>query len=332
MPRRKKHEEHVNAEAWAIPYGDLVTLLMALFVVLYATASVNEGKYRVVADSLTRAFKGTPRSIQPIQFGKVQQGGVQKSSKPTILHTAVMDAGVKAAIRQNNNAELGPVAVKSKLAQMHDRPVEEPRNEKLKLQKMADDVERALKDYIDRRLIVVRRTDFWLEVEISTDILFSSGSANIAGPARPILSSVAQILAPFPNAIRIEGHTDNVPIATAVFPSNWELSAARAASVVHLFDGAGVDPRRMSVLGYGEYRPRFDNSLAEGRDANRRVIVVVMAMPAAEAEQAPQTYGSSQELAQVSTSTEASELPAAQSLQDTESEPAAGAASLAAAP
>lgn len=279
MARRKKHEEHVNAEAWAIPYGDLVTLLMALFVVLYATASINEGKYRVVAESLSRAFKGAPRSDKPIQIGKPAKAGILGADSQAMIDTRVGKTG--AADAQQTPKDSTRAGDKADGSRLKDRFADAAgAEEQLKLQKMADDVERALKDYIDSRLIVVRRTDFWIEVEISTDILFGSGSASIAGAARPILSSVAEILAPFPNAIRIEGHTDNIPISTAVFPSNWELSAARAASVVHLFQNAGVSPRRMSVLGYGEHRPRFDNSVREGRDANRRVVVVVMAMPA----------------------------------------------------
>lgn len=279
MARRKKHEEHVNAEAWAIPYGDLVTLLMALFVVLYATASINEGKYRVVSESLSRAFKGSPRSDKPIPVGQPSKAGILGAENQAMIDTRVGKTGAADA-RQTpkDSTRAGNKADGSRLKDRFEDAT--GKEEQVKLEKMADDVERALKDYIDSRLIMVRRTDFWIEVEISTDILFGSGSAGIATAARPILRSVAEILAPFPNAIRIEGHTDNIPISTAVFPSNWELSAARAASVVHLFQKVGVPPRRMSVLGYGEHRPRFDNSIPEGRDANRRVVVVVMAMPA----------------------------------------------------
>ena len=93
MARRKKHEEHVNAEAWAIPYGDLVTLLMALFVVLYATASINEGKYRVVAESLSRAFKGAPRSDKPIQIGKPAKAGILGADSQAMIDTRVGKTG-----------------------------------------------------------------------------------------------------------------------------------------------------------------------------------------------------------------------------------------------
>jgi chemotaxis protein MotB len=127
--------------------------------------------------------------------------------------------------------------------------------------------------------VVVRKTELKLEIEIRTDILFASGSAQIDDRAQTVLAQLANILQPFPNALLIEGHTDNVPIHTAAFTSNWELSAARAASVVHLFMEQGVDPKRMSVEGFGEFRPSADNNTAEGRNHNRRVVVVVMAEP-----------------------------------------------------
>lgn len=112
---------------------------------------------------------------------------------------------------------------------------------------------------------------------MNTDILFSSGSATVASGSRPALLKLAEIIKPFKQPLRIEGHTDNVPISTATFPSNWELSSARAASVVHLFMNQGVDAARMTVAGMGEFRPIADNASAEGRNHNRRVVVVVLA-------------------------------------------------------
>ncbi len=134
-----------------------------------------------------------------------------------------------------------------------------------------------MSDLIDRELITVRRHGSWVEVEIRTDILFPSGVATLAPEAVQVLQQLAETLRPFPNSIRVEGHTDNRPISTAAFPSNWELSAARAASVVHLFTRAGMDPARLAVIGLGENRPAQANSSAEGRNANRRVLLVILA-------------------------------------------------------
>src|SRR5690606_7234999 len=117
----------------------------------------------------------------------------------------------------------------------------------------------------------------WVEVEINTSILFPSGSARLSAEAIPILERLAEILRPFPNPIHVEGFTDNVPINTPAVPSHWELSAARAASVVHLCTKANIDPQRMAAIGFGEYRPVADNSTEEGRSKNRRVVIVVLA-------------------------------------------------------
>lgn len=270
MARKHKHEDHVNHEAWAIPYGDLVTLLLAFFVVMYAVSSVNEGKYRVVADSLSQAFGGPPKSLKPVQFGdKPEKGVVSDAMFNTVslrgfedeqrqLHQPSRDGQYGGSNPQRLQGEAQAQAAAT-------------------LKRMSEAIEQAMQGLIEQQMITVRRTEQWLEIEIRTDILFGSGVARISPHAEPVLRRLADILKPFDNGIRIEGHTDNVPIATAAFPSNWELSAARAASVVHLFMESGVEPTRMTVAGMGEYRPAAENRDSDGRNRNRRVVVVVMA-------------------------------------------------------
>lgn len=278
MARKKKHEEHLNAEAWAIPYGDLITLLLAFFVVMYAVSSVNEGKYRVLADSLSRAFNGAPRSLDPIKVGQRSSNAPEKAAKPSIIRTGVMDSGAQTTPRTRNAAlpDAPRISALEAMPNQSSAP-SQTQLEQARLDSIAEQVRQALSEMIDMDLIMVRRHAFWLEVEIQTDILFGSGSARIAGPAQEILAHLAQLLQPFDNPLRIEGHTDNQPISTAAFPSNWELSAARAASVVHLFANQGVPAHRMSVAGYGEFRPRQSNDSKVGRDRNRRVLVVILA-------------------------------------------------------
>jgi chemotaxis protein MotB len=122
----------------------------------------------------------------------------------------------------------------------------------------------------------VRRTDLWIEVEIRADLLFPSGSAQLSPAATGVIDELAGVLAPLPNAVRVEGHTDNVPIRNAVFFSNWELSAARAGSVVRMLAGHGVGPQRLAVVGLGEEHPAQSNDTSQGRNANRRVVVVIL--------------------------------------------------------
>src|SRR5262249_55548379 len=138
----------------------------------------------------------------------------------------------------------------------------------------------------------IRRNDFWIEVEMRTDILFPSGSARLADDAVNIIERLGEGLAPYPNPIRVAGHTDNKPIKTAVFYPNWELSAARAGSVVRVLSTHGVSADRLAVIGYGEQRPIKTNDTPEGRNSNRRVVVVILStdlmrqVPSAQGQQA----------------------------------------------
>ncbi len=286
MARKKKHEEHQNHEAWAIPYGDLVTLLFALFTVMYAMSSVNEGKYRVLSDSLVAAFRGAPKTTTPITVEKSQGGKGGDQHLTGVRPTALMklrDPRPTIAGMERTEKESGSDA-KDPQAKGHGGEGADPR---FALYKMADDVRKALQGLIDQQVVHVRQTAFSLEVEIKTDILFPSGVAAVSPAAVPVLSKIAEILKPFPNAIRVEGHTDNRPISTSTFPSNWELSAARAANVVQLFTKAGVDPLRMQVLGLGEFRPVAANDSVDGRNSNRRVVIVVMEQKLADGVQDP---------------------------------------------
>ncbi|SFR86074.1 chemotaxis protein MotB [Dyella sp. OK004] len=263
--KRKKHEDHVNHEAWAIPYADLMTLLLAFFVVMYAVSVVNEGKYRVMSESIIEAFNGNNKQIQPVHSNNatpVAPVPAKRSSSTTPPSIAPRLAP--------------PLATRSLQPQMTSGSLVSRETGQENLQRIQDQVEKALQPLIDKSLVVVRRTQSWLEIEIRTDILFPSGVARLSEPADVTLRNIAGILAPFPNPLRVEGYTDDMPINTAVFPSNWELSAARAATVARLFSEHGVDPNRLGIIGWGEYKPAADNVSQEGRNRNRRVLVVVL--------------------------------------------------------
>lgn len=276
MTRRiRRHEDHVNHEAWAIPYGDLVTLLLAFFVVMYAISSVNAGKYRVMSDSLFAAFRGSPRTMNPIEIGQSQTGSGSEMES----------AALQSALQGQQRSTLAPVPVNGgNAATIANQATPAPRIDKsgasaaaaAALAKVADDVTRALDSLIKQNMVAVRRSEFWIEVEIKTDILYPSGSAQLAPNAVDVIQRLGDALAPFPNSIRVEGHTDNKPIKTVAFYSNWELSAARAGSVVRVLQSHGVAPERLAVIGYGEQRPVQGNDTEQGRNANRRVVVVIL--------------------------------------------------------
>jgi chemotaxis protein MotB len=281
MARRHRHEEHQNHEAWAIPYGDLITLLLAFFVVMYAVSSVNEGKYRVLSDALNSAFHGAPRAPQPIPVGDVQTALTE--NLPISAVNRMFTAGLPAHALMPL-----PQARGSVLAGAQQRGSADPRQppspegaglevaRQRQLDEMASEVSTVMEQQIRDQRVRVQRKGNAIEVEISTDILFGSGVAALAPAALPPLSHLADALRSWPNAIRVEGHTDDRPIGTLAFPSNWELSAARAASVVRLFTQRGVAPQRLAVIGYGEQRPVQPNTTPAGRNANRRVVVVIL--------------------------------------------------------
>jgi len=264
MARKKKHEEHVNAEAWAIPYGDLVTLLFALFTVMYAMSSVNEGKFRVLSDSMIAAFNGVPKSLQPLNIGEHEIGKGGDKPLVGITPTALM----KIKDKQSHDSLVPRDPTKSEGEKSAGLP-----GALIRMQRQVQD---AMQSLIDAKLVTVRRESMWLEIEINTDILFPSGAGEFAPTAEPVLDKLAEVLKPFPNPIRVEGHTDDRPIRTTAFPSNWELSAARAASVVHQFTRQGIDPLRLEIVGFGEFHPREPNATSEGRNANRRVVILVL--------------------------------------------------------
>lgn len=289
MARRKRHEEHEHHEAWAIPYGDLVTLLLAFFVVMYSMSEVNDGKYRVLSNSLSEAFGGTPHAtsgnaldttLKPIELilPDEQVSGMIAAGLP--------DHHLLAGPDKPKPAQAAPavVAASAPLASSAQPPAPAAATnaqEQQELEQVSDDVSTALQSLIASGQVHVRRYGSWIAVDISTDILFDSGVAHLSPAAIQALERLAAALAPWPNAVRVEGHTDDRPIRTSAFPSNWELSAARAASVVHLFMDHGIAPQRLAVVGFGQYRPVMPNTTTEGRNANRRVAVVILGRDAA---------------------------------------------------
>jgi chemotaxis protein MotB len=193
--------------------------------------------------------------MQPVQVGEKQVGS-GADIEMTIVQQAMLE-GQPRSLMEAPSIARDPAAVA--------------------LRRLAEEVEIALAHLVDANLIAVRRNAYGIEVEIRTDILFPSGSAEIAPSALPILHEVASTLRNLPNPVRVEGHTDNVPLrGRRIFPSNWELSAARAASVVHLFTEQQLSPDRLAVVAYGEHRPVQPNTTPEGRNANRRVLIVVL--------------------------------------------------------
>ncbi|WP_237045010.1 flagellar motor protein MotD [Aquipseudomonas alcaligenes] len=242
MARRRNHEEHENHERWLVSYADFITLLFAFFVVMYSISSINEGKYKVLSESLVGVFSEPERAIKPIPIG---------DEKP---RTTEPD---RSMIEDNPNSSTSS-----------DEPSDP-------LQQIASSMRDAFGDLIASEQLTVRGNELWVEIELNSSLLFPSGDAVPNEMAFTLIEKVAKILAPYENPVHVEGFTDNLPINTAQYPSNWELSSARAASIVRMLAMDGVNPGRMAAVGYGEFQPVADNATAEGRARNRRVVLVV---------------------------------------------------------
>lgn len=251
-PRRQRlrqpQDDLHNKERWLISYADFITLLFAFFVVMYSVSSVNEGKYKVLSETLNGVFNAPQRSVNPIAVGENPAEG-RPAPGQDIIPPPVAEA-------PRNSAE-------------------DARQRSEDLRMMSNQLAIAFDDLINQGVVTLETNDRWIELSLRNSLLFGSGDAEPHFDAFPILQSIADILKDHDNAIKVEGFTDNQPIKTAVFPSNWELSAARSSAVVRVLTMDGVDPERLAAVGYGQYQPVARNDTAEGRSRNRRVVVLI---------------------------------------------------------
>lgn len=253
--RRDKHGEgHENEERWLLPYADMITLLLALFIMLFAASSVNNAKLEKLSESLKTAFNGKKSTPGENQAEKSSE--VPKEAPGTKL----LNAGV--TLQQLQKAAQA----------VEERQAEDERLRALKAKidqaAKKQGFEKSVSTTINERGLIVRL--------VSDKVLFDSGDAVVQDRAKGLLLDIADVLKGEPNNSRVEGHTDSVPISSDKFPTNWELSVARSASVVRLLIRDGMNPNRLAAAGYGAYRPRGDNGSESGRSKNRRVEIVVL--------------------------------------------------------
>ena len=271
MARKKKHEEHENHERWLVSYADFITLLFAFFVVMYSISSVNEGKYRVLSDSMIAVFESSPKSTQPIEIGKAKIEE-KTGKKLRQAHFQSPNPG-QTSDRIPDQQTLRPIG-ESEASPFESQAITgSPRGNMIK--KMREDLEAALAPLIAEELLTIRTSDAWIEVEMKEDISFYPRTAELRQRSLPVLEAVTSIFKDIPNAVQIEGFTDNTPIGTDEFPTNWELSTARAASVVRYFVSKGIHPSRLAAIGYGEHQPLVSNKTPEGRKKNNRIVMVL---------------------------------------------------------
>lgn len=242
MRRRKTRHtpEHDKHERWMVSYADFITLLFAFFVVMYGVSSINEGKYRQASGSISRAFLNIEEPITDDPQQVSQHVTLQNLTKRKIAKE---------------------LQARKKLQE--------------KLEEVEQGLNTAMAPLIQTGKVKIMRTDKGITVEINANALFDSGSAVLWADAKRTLWGVADQLEQQPFRITVEGHTDDQPINTREFSSNWDLSVLRATSVVHLFRDRGIDESRLVAIGYAATRPLHPNDTEEHRNANRRVALLI---------------------------------------------------------
>ncbi len=254
MSRRKKKHEHVNHERWLVSYADFITLLFAFFVVMYSSAQVDNKKVAQVSAAIEGAFQelGVFTGTGSGSGGRQASGAPASQPTPQQLPQLELLSG-----------SLGRTGVAAGAPDVN---------------KLRHDLEEALGEEIKKHEIQMRVTPEGLVVSLSEVGFFASGDATLLPDGQATLTRIAGVLNEKGFQLRVEGHTDNQPIHTSRFNSNWELSTARATEVVSLLiEQHGFDPHQISAAGYSEYRPIASNDTQEGRKANRRVDLVVVA-------------------------------------------------------
>lgn len=255
--KKTKHhaDEHID-ETWLIPYADLLTLLLALFIVLFASSVIDEGKLNSISRSFNIAFNNGL--------------GFFKGSSYIELPEDISNIKEKDSNIRDRSKDVDENDVKSYLSQMIEQETRQLEELKSKLDSyiqengLASELETTLNS---RQLLITFRDS----------ALFDSASADLKPEAERLARTIGEMLAQYPEyEIMVSGHTDNVPINTARFPSNWELSAMRALNFMKILLESDISPERVSSVGYGEYRPIATNDTVEGKAANRRVEVSIV--------------------------------------------------------
>lgn len=250
MHKKKQHHEEHPDETWLIPYADMLTLLLALFIVMFAMSKVDQEKMEKLAEQFSVIFSGGSGFME-----KEGNSFIPMDKKGVSNNTAIPTSTAKATDSKKSKASIED-------DQMNDikKSIEKEINKK---------------GYADNVKLVLNGEG--LEVSIQDVVLFNSGDAEIKKDVYPLLLEITKIIMNLDNSIRIVGHTDNIPIKTSKFRSNWDLSAFRAINVMNfMIDKGKMSSKRLSIQAYGEYKPKFDNSTADGRAKNRRVEIFIV--------------------------------------------------------
>ena len=257
--RQRRHSvERDDVHRWLVSYADYMTLMFALFVVLYAMAMVNEKQFESVTESIGRVFQADTEQIKNKGHGDdILPVNTPKTNKRLYGNSILEEAGPEVVDGE-------PI-----LSNVSDSQVGN------NLTSLESELHTALYDIIESGYAQLQIDGDWLEIELNSGLLFPSGSSSPTPSAKQIINVIYDVIGKTSNYIRVRGYTDNQPINNEVFSSNWELSVYRATAILRSLEFLTVDPARMAIEGYGEYYPSTSNKTREGRAQNRRVVIAI---------------------------------------------------------
>jgi len=258
LRKRRHYVEHENVHRWLVSYADYMTLLFALFVVLYAMAMVNEKPFETFTKSVGRIFQAN--NEQPKNRGHgddILNVNTSKTNK-RLYGSGILDVA-------------GPQLLEGELSLSNISHSQVGTN----LTSLEDELHAALYELVESGYAQLQVDGDWLEIELNSGLLFPSGSSSTTNSATNILAVIYEVIDEVTNFVRVRGYTDNQAINTEFFSSNWELSIYRATAILQLLETFGMNPARMAIEGYGQYYPSADNTTAQGRAKNRKVVVAI---------------------------------------------------------
>jgi len=274
--RRRTAQEKANHERWMISYADMLTLLLAFFILLWSAATVNKSKLMEAAAGMLQAFEGTPPMLVAMPSAP---RGIEHSAPAAVPHPVPSVPAPAPAVKQEKQEK----PILSRAEQRRLQPMLEA------MTKLRQNLQQLLAPQITQQQIALIEQPLSLRIRLNAQILFASGQATLTPAAQNLLDPLADTLARLPAGylVTVQGYTDDRPIHTTTMTSNWDLSTARAVSVVHLFEARSVPGESLSAEGFSKYRPVNDNDTEADRAANRRVEILITAPKPKEDPDAP---------------------------------------------
>jgi len=257
--RKRRHSvEHDNVHRWLVSYADYMTLLFALFVVLYAMAMVNEKPFESITESVGRVFQANEEQPKNRGHGDdILEVNTSKTNKNLFGNGILEEAGPQLLEGEQTLSNISDSQVGTNLTSLEN------------------ELHAALYELVESGFAQLQVDGDWLEIELNSGLLFPSGSSSATNSATSILSVIYSVIGEVGNFVRVRGYTDNQAINTEIFSSNWELSVYRATSILRVLEELGMNPARMAIEGYGQFYPTADNTTAQGRAKNRKVVVAI---------------------------------------------------------